>query len=365
MTSFSHYKLRLIGSQVHLLGDAYSPLLYTNSPLQHYDFQVTHHLKITITQGICVRLIKRIFYPIHFTSSLRWSYPTETLRTNGTFHPFDQPLPVSPITLQHLLSESGVKMISQSGVHRVFQTVELFEQILLNLPIDDLLPAQIICKYWQQVTASSVAIQRSLFFTHPIRGPVDPIILLKIRSKLTHTTMTVDTQPKTTTPAAIKFAANPLLVKHFPCWMVCWDEDIKVTLLHMDHKTRKRLGRTSHLGPEDIPCKHLEDPRFLRPEASWRRMFITQPPLLRVTVQAWNSVFISVENERGVTMGEVKDCMRWYWGCNKRQKEPIRMLRPRFTMMHDPVSRDKKRRYYRAPRGWKFSNGRLTWDESS
>lgn len=267
---------------------------------------------------------------------------------------------MSPLT-----EDSTANMIQKSTVHRVLLTIELFEQILLHLPMEDLLQAQMVCTYWQQIMASSVAIQRALFFIDSIHGPVDPNILLKIRSKLTHTTMTVDTKVPTTPQTTIEFAANRLLVKHFPCWVVCWHQDTKVTLLHMDHETRKHLGKTSHIGPIDIPCKHLEDPRCLRPEASWRRMFITQPPLRRVTVQAWNSVFINVENERGVTMGEVKDCMGWYWDCNEGQKGPIKTLRPCLTMMHDPVSRVKKRRYHRARRGWKFSKGRFTWDENS
>ncbi|KAL9122344.1 MAG: hypothetical protein Q9187_001097 [Circinaria calcarea] len=254
-------------------------------------------------------------------------------------------------------------MVSRSAAHQVFQTVELLEQILLNLQVDDLLPLHLTCTHWQEVMASSIAIQRSLFFSLPSRGPIDPDILLAIRTKQTSTTMTLETETKQTPAATIDFEVNTLLTKQFCCWSVHWDEDIKMTLLHEDHPTRKRLGKTSSVGP-DIPCMHLEEPCFLRPEASWQKMFITQPPHRWIGVRAWNSVIIRVENENGVTMGDVADCMRWYWGCNKSQRGGNRTLRPRLTMMHDPVSRGDQPLYRLAAGGWTFSSGRLSWDKS-
>ena len=266
--------------------------------------------------------------------------------------------------MSSVLGEFSAKTVSRSAAQHVFQTVELLEKKLLNLPADNLLTLQLTCTHWQEVMASSVVIQRSLYFSLPTRGPVDPDILLAIRTKQTSTALTVETETNTTPPATMEFDANPFLTKHFRCWSLRWDEDIKMTLLRMDYRTRKRFGNCS-MEAEDNLYKHLGEPCFLRPEASWRKMFITQPPLRWIGVRAWNSISIRVENEQGVTMGDVSDCMRWYWGgYNKSQRGGDVRLRPRLIMMHDPVSRDDKEKYCLAASGWKFSNGRLSWNKS-
>ncbi|KAF2843459.1 hypothetical protein M501DRAFT_994395 [Patellaria atrata CBS 101060] len=54
-----------------------------------------------------------------------------------------------------------------TAVERVFSIVELHEDILLQLPILDLLMAQKVSKQWQSVSNSSIKIKRRLSFTKP------------------------------------------------------------------------------------------------------------------------------------------------------------------------------------------------------
>ncbi|KAI7170651.1 hypothetical protein KC316_g13952 [Hortaea werneckii] len=49
------------------------------------------------------------------------------------------------------------------AVTKALTTTELLEAILRKLPMEDLLRAQQVSKYWKQVIAGSIAIQKALF----------------------------------------------------------------------------------------------------------------------------------------------------------------------------------------------------------
>lgn len=57
-----------------------------------------------------------------------------------------------------------VEASSYTPAQEVIAIVELLEQILLDLPLEDLLRAQQINKHFESVTATSVELQRTLFF---------------------------------------------------------------------------------------------------------------------------------------------------------------------------------------------------------
>lgn len=68
----------------------------------------------------------------------------------------------------------------------VFDTYELLEQILLHLPVTDLLLSQQVCKKWQQVVHRSRGIRCALFIedffddgAHAVPSPNDPIGLIQ------------------------------------------------------------------------------------------------------------------------------------------------------------------------------------------
>jgi hypothetical protein len=65
---------------------------------------------------------------------------------------------------------------------RVLATAELFEMILLGLPIRQLLiKIPLVCKHWQATIAASPKLQQALFFK-PI--PYEPLQLLKTEKSL-------------------------------------------------------------------------------------------------------------------------------------------------------------------------------------
>ncbi|KAE8377058.1 hypothetical protein BDV26DRAFT_264370 [Aspergillus bertholletiae] len=124
-------------------------------------------------------------------------------------------------------------MATQSAQVIAFSTVELLESILLHLDIQTLLTAQRTCRAWHATIQGSTAIQKALFFT-----PIDA-------------------------SSASTKVQNPLLMKMFPSFFE-WDPSL---LASVDMLQR----------PEKLEA-------YIRPEASWRRMLVQQPPILRIGV---------------------------------------------------------------------------------
>lgn len=63
---------------------------------------------------------------------------------------------------------------SMAALACVLDTVELFEAILICLPVRDLLLAQRVSRRWRDVIARSIKLQRALFLV-PDKG--DPLTL--------------------------------------------------------------------------------------------------------------------------------------------------------------------------------------------
>ncbi|KAJ5585004.1 uncharacterized protein N7459_004804 [Penicillium hispanicum] len=109
---------------------------------------------------------------------------------------------------------------------------ELLETTLLLLDEQTLLLAQRVCRGWWNCIRQSVAIQQALFF-QPTRS--------------SHTSR----------------RRNPLLETHFPYWFPADD---------------RSSVRTAH-GAKDMQQFLERKSTYLRPDASWRRMLVQQPPV--------------------------------------------------------------------------------------
>jgi hypothetical protein len=122
-------------------------------------------------------------------------------------------------------------------LNRLIGIPELFEAVLLQLPVRDLLIVQRVSRTFKAVIDASPMIQEALFFR---------------------------ARPASSDGRVIDF--NPLLGEAFPCWFA----------LHV--KTARRAQEVSHLKEveQDMPSDLIKARR--RKEASWRRMFPAQPP---------------------------------------------------------------------------------------
>ena len=64
----------------------------------------------------------------------------------------------------HMVSGTYVPKMSSQAARRALGIPELLEVILYQLPLQDLLRAQSVCKHWQRVINHSKKLQRALYF---------------------------------------------------------------------------------------------------------------------------------------------------------------------------------------------------------
>ncbi|KAF7180673.1 hypothetical protein CNMCM7691_009964 [Aspergillus felis] len=132
-----------------------------------------------------------------------------------------------------------------SSTHAAFGIPEVLEMILLNLDMRTLLCIQRTCRSWLSIIRDSSPIQKALYFT-PIENTPD--------------------QEK---------VQNPLLVEAFPAIFKLVDPDNPEDDYEYDEPT---------LAAFDMMKSSSKLAAYLRPEASWRRMLLQQPPVCNFEV---------------------------------------------------------------------------------
>ncbi|PYH43016.1 uncharacterized protein BP01DRAFT_122553 [Aspergillus saccharolyticus JOP 1030-1] len=140
-------------------------------------------------------------------------------------------------------------MNRSNPAQHVLNTPELLELILTQLDLRTLLTsAQRTCRTWHTLIRTSLPLQEALFF-HPIKSG--------------HNAPSHDS---TTTPTI-----NPLLQWAFPQFLSQPPSDYYPSSLNPFDDLTSLAHRAKH-------------PAYLRPEASWRRMLVQQPPARSVGV---------------------------------------------------------------------------------
>lgn len=138
--------------------------------------------------------------------------------------------------------ESTKHAISPSAAESVLKTPELLELVLAHLDQEQLLNAQRVCRHWKDIISSSLPLRRMLYLSPAPkvdeRIPVD----------------------------------NAWLKNRFP--------DFGIYLLQGNPKWRPKYIRA--LGPADFD--RLGTDFFAQPNASWRDMLLTQPPVKEIVV---------------------------------------------------------------------------------
>ncbi|OCK79086.1 hypothetical protein K432DRAFT_300641 [Lepidopterella palustris CBS 459.81] len=149
--------------------------------------------------------------------------------------------------------------IPSPAISTVLETTELLELILSHLPLPDLLRANRINKTFFSTIKFSPKIQSLLFFRPT---------------------------PRTAAPEP-HYEINPLLTSVFPGWLAPMppapDEDWD--LVHNCLSKPPAPNDTSTTA-RFLRCKWNWRPdAFARADASWRRMFVTQPPVKQFSVE--------------------------------------------------------------------------------
>lgn len=186
--------------------------------------------------------------------------------------------------------------MTESAAAQVLRIPELLEKILLSLPQKDILVSQRVSTSFRHTTLGSIRLQRALFFA--------PDWNLEGR--------TFDPYKANNRPGQ-KPENNRLLLRAFPgCYPT-------VTLVIVnDSPTPNELAigrRSSEHWSWDVcisfPADKLPNcsAAVNYPEASWRRMYLSQPPCKSLhLVRRWQrSVQPAIVREGGMTMGDLYD----------------------------------------------------------
>ncbi|OMP82629.1 hypothetical protein BK809_0006939 [Diplodia seriata] len=189
---------------------------------------------------------------------------------------------------------------------KVLQTTELLELILAALPIKDLLLAQRVCRRFASLIQTSTALQQALFF-------------LPLPASSTRAPATTPALPLRSYPSGAlvteTWERNPLLASAFPPWF--------------DRQAPGSIYSPPFYHPaafETLPLNAARD-AYLRPEASWRRMLVTQPPATALGVSRYThgmggdalaDATLAMPPGCGVTMGVLYDAacqqvLREHW----------------------------------------------------
>ena len=198
---------------------------------------------------------------------------------------------------------------------RTLHLPELLEQILLHLPQRDLLLAQRTCTAFHQTITASPKLQRALFLAPDPHLPASPITYLN---------------PSTgTTSAHRKPKNNSLLLRAFPgiyptvspvlCNLPPSREDVvhgrpgaevwrwDVCISFPAGGAGAGAGAVAETEGTTLPA--TANPATAYPTASWRRMYLSQPPCTALhLVRRWRRCGRkAIERAGGITMGDFVD----------------------------------------------------------
>ncbi|KAK8155192.1 hypothetical protein BKA80DRAFT_313232 [Phyllosticta citrichinensis] len=177
-----------------------------------------------------------------------------------------------------------------SAAHQVLSTIELLEQVLLQLPFQSLISAHQVCHIWNATIRHSTTLQRELFLA-PVpcrRGKHQNASLKDV--PLNHGDLKKS-------PRIVKPQLNKLLAKKFRLGILNDpEEDYDGGYMPM----------VSYGGDTILRGDRAHDPK----EASWRKMLITQPPARRVEIAVFHvedglTEKDCVSDEEGVRMGQM------------------------------------------------------------
>lgn len=198
-------------------------------------------------------------------------------------------------------------MVESTAASTVVTTPELLEMILLQRTLTEILQAQRVCSTWRDVIKTSPQLQCALFFRPSVEPPLRYIHNdLKVLDCVDQTQCENDegrgehpqdasarwARDPSDTHSHENFISNPFIASKIP-WLM----------------------PMVFLGMDGIPRDSWRVTRGLRPEASWRKMLVTQPALSEVALDMggfhWHRATPRA-GELGVMLGGLHQRMETY-----------------------------------------------------
>jgi len=185
-----------------------------------------------------------------------------------------------------------IALLDCSAVHQVLHLPELLEQILLHSSQRDLLLSQRVSVCFRQTITSSHRLQKALFLI--------PDWKLEDRTPVVSARSLRIGRPEN----------NRLLLRAFPgCYPT-----VTLVIVHDQNPTGEKSANSVHRSWDvciSFPShgRPNTSPAVLYPEASWRRMFLSQPPCTSLhLVRRWQrNLLPAIVREDGIQMGEFVD----------------------------------------------------------
>jgi hypothetical protein len=222
--------------------------------------------------------------------------------------------PTGITNLMNMLFRKSTADTPPGVANRALFVFELVEQILLSLPISQLFTIKRVCKAWDDLLAKSIPLRCKMFTLASQMGPIGPRDSVPFEL--------VEYNPI----FAFEPPARELEQKH-PLPTVA--QGVK---LHF-----RRGDRNDAL---EWPIDRLIFPRWKVviepfPEATWRHMLVTQPPVSEMKIWTWGPKWLDrtstwhrmvhVKNSKGVTMGDIlekaTELLETSWADSKKRQE--------------------------------------------
>ncbi|KAF2212830.1 hypothetical protein CERZMDRAFT_97330 [Cercospora zeae-maydis SCOH1-5] len=164
---------------------------------------------------------------------------------------------------RHNNASSNETQHNKPAFDNLFGVLELAEAVFLELPPQQILVnVQRVCRRWQDIVTASLPIQQALFF-RPI-GMQGPIHFMKVSGE--------------------QYGGSWVSPQGSRCPFQIYEHPLVAPLLLHEQQPTRAMDR---------------------PEASWRRQLLTQPPVRAVTINVGSDNVTLYAGLEGVTMGNV------------------------------------------------------------
>ncbi|KAF2495367.1 hypothetical protein BU16DRAFT_582072 [Lophium mytilinum] len=202
------------------------------------------------------------------------------------------------------LSLAGPQLDAPSAMTRCFFTVELHEQILLKLPMGEILKCMRVSRQWKDLIDHIPSLQRALWMAPPASGPLD---VRRSIEKLVHCNVEGDGRVTINQPSpawtacpypSVSFKLHPQLINS--------SGDCPLKLWYYLFRNSPSIFRDKDKDKTEL----VLDYSFLNcskvfASKSWSRMYITDPPVTVARFSlAFPRVWVEVHSPGGVTMNE-------------------------------------------------------------
>jgi hypothetical protein len=165
---------------------------------------------------------------------------------------------------------------SHGAAHAVFFTNELLCDIVARLPLQDIVAATGICKFWRTDLKSNPQVQEALF--------LKPVEVREVMADID----------------CVRDTANPIAID-------------KCRVIGAIHPSIDKICGKTQAGTFGVKLGDLQYfPTFDHAEGSWREMLVTQPPCKSITLRLceWysgHSQLFDFKTVEGMTLGQLYD----------------------------------------------------------